>query len=194
MDARPERERLLRLVIDLILRDGVFDLTLSGIARSVGSNNRMLLYYFGSKEDLVDEAAVRAIERFPGLRDLFVRMAEPGDLEQRLLRSWDELSAPENLPYLRLYFQRFGFAMREPADWGTFTERTGTEWVSYVRDILRAEGFGETDSLVGATQIVALWRGLQMSLLVGVDPQRLAETYRLGVRGMLAQSERRLAR
>ena len=53
----PERARLLGLATDLILREGVIDMSLSAIARGIGSNNRMVLYYFGSKQGLLDEAA-----------------------------------------------------------------------------------------------------------------------------------------
>ena len=67
-DRKNERQRLLALVGDLILAEGVSTLSLSGVARSIGSNNRMLLYYFGSKEDLLaaidgrySQAAVRRI-------------------------------------------------------------------------------------------------------------------------------------
>ena len=46
-----------------------------GIARAVGSNNRMLLYYFGSKERLLEAASEIAIERFPHLAAVFERLA-----------------------------------------------------------------------------------------------------------------------
>jgi AcrR family transcriptional regulator len=187
VEATPERERLLGLVVDLVLRDGVIDMSLSSVARSIGSNNRMLLYYFGSKEALLDEAGLRAYDRFPKLREVFVRIARPGDLEERLLDAWADLSALENLPYLRLYFQRFGGAMRDPSQWVTFIERAGRQWLGWVQDVFRNHGYSEAASLIGATQILALWRGLQFLLLTGAPPEQLNTTYAIGVRGLLAQ-------
>ncbi|WP_297372349.1 TetR/AcrR family transcriptional regulator [Cryobacterium sp.] len=187
MEGTPERERLLGLVVDLVLREGVIDLSLSAVARSIGSNNRMLLYYFGSKEALLDEAGLRALDRFALLREMFNRLSGPGGLEERLLASWDDLSAPENLPYLRLYFQRFGVAMRDTAQWQTFIERAGRQWVELTRAVFTSAGYSDADSLVAATQIIALWRGLQFLLLSGVPTEQLGTTYAIGVRGLLAQ-------
>lgn len=183
----PERERLLGLVVDLILRDGMIDISLSAVARRIGSNNRMLLYYFGSKEALLDEAAMRAYERFPKLRALFERLGEPGDIEERLRRAWEDLSAPENHSYLRLFFQRFGIAMRESAEWGGFIERAGVSWVERVEARLREAGFAEAACARGAQSIVALWRGLEILLLAGTPADQLAESYRISIHSLIGQ-------
>jgi len=187
VDGTPERERLLGLVVDLVLREGVIDMSLSSVARSIGSNNRMLLYYFGSKEALLDEAGLRAFDQFPKLREVFSRLGSTGHLEGRLLDAWADLSAPENLPYLRLYFQRFGIAMRDTEQWLTFIERAGQQWLGWTREVFRSHGYSEADSLVGATQILALWRGLQFLLLTGAESEQLNAAYATGVRGLLAQ-------
>jgi AcrR family transcriptional regulator len=185
VDRSPERERLLDLVVDLILREGVIDVSLSAVARKIGSNNRMLLYYFGSKQDLLDEASVSAFERFPRLRHLFDRIAEPGDLYERLRRAWDDLSAEENHAYLRLYFQRFGIAMRDSGEWSTFLDRASSYWSGMLVDILRAEGVDDARGGAAALEIVALWRGLQVLMLAGADPARLANTYAVSVRSLV---------
>jgi len=185
--ASPERDRLLNLVVDLILREGVIDLSLSAVARKISSNNRMLLYYFGSKEALLDEASVRAFERFPRLRDLFDRLAEPGDIEDRLFRAWDDLSADDNLPYLRLYFQRFGIAMREVDGWGGLLERAGYYWSDRIHAQLRSDGFDDAISRTVARAVVALWRGMQIMLLSGAPREELTQAYRFSVGGLVAQ-------
>jgi AcrR family transcriptional regulator len=186
----PERERLLGLVTDLILRDGVIDLSLSAIARGIGSNNRMLLYYFGSKEKLLHEAALAAFERFPRLGTMFARLAEPGDLFERLDRAWADLAAAENRPYIALYFQRFGVAMRDREQWHAYVDRSTHYWAEDLADILRDEGYGAQDALVAATQIVATWRGLQVALLADGDPALLRDAYRVSLRSVLAPSGR----
>ncbi|MFI8595478.1 TetR family transcriptional regulator [Microbacterium sp. NPDC078428] len=188
MDGTPERQRLLGLVVNLILRDGVIDLSLSAIARAIGSNNRMLLYYFGSKQELIGEAALVAFDRFPRLRDMFDRLRDAGDLEERLIAAWDDLADPESRPYVRLFFQRFGIAMRDPDEWGDFIERVGREWVEEVDAVLRAEGFDGGDARAAATQIIALFRGLQFLLLSGVPADQLRDAYRLGIRPVLERA------
>jgi AcrR family transcriptional regulator len=185
VEGTPERQRLMGLVVDLILRDGVIDTSLSAIARAIGSNNRMLLYYFGSKQDLIDEASLVAFDRFPRLRDMVARLHAPGDLEERLLTAWDDLADPDSRPYVRLFFQRFGIAMRDPEEWEDFTERVGREWIEEVETTLVAEGFAPEDALRAATQVIALWRGLQFLLLAGVSPEQVRESYRAAVVDLL---------
>jgi AcrR family transcriptional regulator len=185
VEGTPERQRLMGLVVDLILRDGVIDTSLSAIARAIGSNNRMLLYYFGSKQDLIDEASLVAFESFPRLRDMFARLHAPGDLEERLLTAWDDLADPDSRPYVRLFFQRFGIAMRDPEEWEDFTERVGREWIEEVETALLDEGFTPADALTAATQVIALWRGLQFLLLAGVSPEQVRASYRAAVVDLL---------
>ncbi|WP_156888185.1 TetR/AcrR family transcriptional regulator [Microbacterium indicum] len=181
-----EKERLLELVADLILRDGVIGLSLSGIARGIGSNNRMLLYYFGSKQELLDDASVRAFERHPRLRTMFDRLHEEGDLEDLLIRAWEDLSSEENIPYLRVYFQSFGVAMRDGDEWESFTRRSRLQWVDLATSAIRQHGHDAERARIAATAIVALWRGLQMALISGGDREILRRSYAAGVAGAVA--------
>jgi AcrR family transcriptional regulator len=182
----PERQRLLGLVADLILENGMLDLSLSGIARHIGSNNRMLLYYFGSKEQLLDEAVLVAMSRFPRLNDMIDRLGEPGDLEARLRRAWSDIGTEENHAYLQMFFQRFGLALRDHGKNDAFLQRVGTGWVLALQAIFQREGYPERDARIAATQLVAAWRGLQFSMLCGVEREVLDAAYAESVRALLA--------
>lgn len=181
-----ERERLLNLVIDVVLRLGVRDLTMSAISREVGSNNRMMLYYFGSREQLLDEACVRAFERFPRLETMFDRMRGPGALRERLYGAWDDLAAPENRPYLVLFFQRFGAAMGDPERWRNDLHPSTHFWAEEVADILVADGVPEDRAALAGTHLLAVWRGLQFALLADAEPVALRAAYRFGVDAVVA--------
>lgn len=183
----PERRRLAGLVADLVLADGMLDHSLSGIARQIGSNNRMLLYYFGSKGALLQAAATTAAERFPHLASVFDRLASDDlPLEERLLRAWDDIGDPENRPYLVMFFHRFGVAIGAPEEWAEFLAELGTGWVALVRDVLEREGYPRPDAENAATRLVAQWRGLQFALLCGMPPEALTAANRAGIRDLLA--------
>lgn len=62
-----ERDRLLRLTAGHVLEDGVAGMTLRGLGRAIGTNDRMLLYCFGSEEELITAALHEASRRFPVL-------------------------------------------------------------------------------------------------------------------------------
>lgn len=57
------RDELLDLVTDHVLEHGLIGLTLRPLAAAVGTSDRMLLYHFGSRDDLVTAVVTRAEER-----------------------------------------------------------------------------------------------------------------------------------
>ncbi len=98
----PRDDLTRRLVIE-VATNGLGDRSLRDLAAAVGSSHRMLLYHFGSRDGLVAavvgmvEADQRAV-----LVELAATAAGPGDLIRRL---WHRVSAPEVLPFVRLFFE-----------------------------------------------------------------------------------------
>jgi AcrR family transcriptional regulator len=172
------RQRLLERVADHVLAHGASELSLSELARAVGSNNRMLLYHFGSKDAVLSEAVLVAFDRFPHLEGALRRLAEDDlDLRTRLLRAWEDIAHPDNLPFLALFFQGFGVALYRPERNAELFARLGAEWAESVRDVLEREGYAERDALELATQVVAAWRGLQFALVSGTPRSLLDAAY-----------------
>ncbi|GGO38906.1 TetR/AcrR family transcriptional regulator [Deinococcus humi] len=85
-----------------VLEHGLSDLSLRPLAAAVGVSPRLLLYHFGSKENLVTEV----------LADIFQQQAHlfaapnpdlsPG---QRLDALWAQLASPSMRPFLRSLFE-----------------------------------------------------------------------------------------
>jgi AcrR family transcriptional regulator len=172
------RRRLLELVADHVLAHGASELSLSELARAVGSNNRMLLYYFGSKEEVLQQATLAAFERFPILEGALRRLRTgDGPLRDRLLQVWADIAHPDNRPFLALFFQAFGVALYHPERNAELFQRLGGEWVGEVQRSLEAEGMSAPRAQVLATQLVTEWRGLQVSLLTGAPRELLDASY-----------------
>ena len=172
------RRRLLELVADHLLAHGASELSLSELARAVGSNNRMLLYYFGSKEEVLQQATLVAFERFPILEGALRRLrTDDGALRDRLLRVWTDIAHPDNRPFLALFFQAFGVALYHPERNAELFQRLGGEWVAEVQQALEAEAVPADRAQVLATQLVTEWRGLQVSLLAGAPRDLLDASY-----------------
>ena len=72
---------LLDAIVGYLVKHGVAELSLRPLAKAVGSSPRVLLYYFGSKEELLTKAIRRLRERqqigFTKLRE--VRYERPSD-------------------------------------------------------------------------------------------------------------------
>ena len=160
------REMLLAKIVDYVLANGITELTLRGLALAVGSNNRMLLYYFGSREAIIVAALEGAEDRFLGMRSIFDALDDRSvPLADRLLGAWGTISDPVNLPFHRLFFEVFGMAGFERQRFTALLGTIGTEWVNHVAAAFAADGVPADRSLVFAHEIVALWRGLQATLI-----------------------------
>lgn len=57
------REELLDQVVDHVLEHGLIGLTLRPLAKAIGTSDRMLLYHFGSRDDLVTAVIARSEDR-----------------------------------------------------------------------------------------------------------------------------------
>ena len=169
-----ERERLLRLVAEHVLAQGVTSLTLRGLGRAVGSNNRMLLYYFGSKERLVGEALQTvAREVFPGFENAWSALETgTGSLHEDLQRVWNAIADPAHLPFLRLFFEVFGQASQGATGYADLLGDIAS-WHRPAAARLVREGLSAEEAEDRATELTALWRGLQMTLLSTGDVARV---------------------
>ncbi len=189
----PERERLRALVADYCIENGVANLTLRSVSRAVGTNNRMLLYYFGSKEELIHEALQEAKARYPLIRDVFQSLEDPErPFDDRVLAAWKMISADENLPFLRLFFEVFGLAVREPDRYSHFID-SGRIWSRRTAEVLRAEGVPTDDARVMSRELVGLWRGLQFDLLASGSRRAIDATYEAAAKNFAQRVVQRAA-
>jgi AcrR family transcriptional regulator len=170
--ARPpdpeRRDRTLAQVADYVLEHGLEDVSLRPLAASLGTSTRMLLYDFGSKEALLDEALAEIRRRLAGL--LSELQSGRGDAAA-LGAVWDWVSADQRVPFMQLFFETYVGALRRPerarpmvADWLEFLE---TRW--------QPKGLDPAT----ATLFVAVVRGLLLDRLTASDPERTDEAMRL---------------
>jgi AcrR family transcriptional regulator len=156
----------------------VTGLSLSELARSIGSNNRMLLYHFGS----LDELLAAAVDDIVGGTELLDRLAallrSPGTAADRLVAAWRHLADPARLPHLRLFFARFGMAVDRSE--GDVLTQIRDRWTAVVADAL-----GASTKDPDEVAVVALWRGLQIQLICGEDPARLDAVRTRAIGGLL---------
>lgn len=108
---RDRRTQLVEAAVDHVAAHGIADLSLRRLGAAIGVSHRMLIHYFGSKEQLLIEI-VRTSERRQ--RDLLSQLRlEPGlspaDVARRL---WRQLTDPRLAGQERLFFEVCGQALR----------------------------------------------------------------------------------
>jgi AcrR family transcriptional regulator len=175
--AVPERRaKLLDEVVDYILSKGLAGLSLRPLAAGVDTSPRMLLYFFGSKEQLISEALAQI--RVRQRADFARAMAGPGERQERLLRAWSAWSSPKMGKFWRFCFGVYGFALQNPKQFAGFLARFIGEWLLPFEQALGAAGFSPERARNLATLSLAAMRGLQLDLLATGERARIDAAFR----------------
>ncbi len=163
---------LLESMIDYLGKHGVADLSLRPLAKAVGSSPRVLLYYFGSKEELVNKALAHLRER---QRTLFGQ-ALAGNLDspaEACRAVWKHMSAPEFESHFRLFFEVYGLALRHPKRFHEFLRSAIGDWLEFLDDLHRREGWGRNEARAVSTVVLAGFRGFMLDYCATQDRKRL---------------------
>lgn len=167
------RAELLQAVSSYLLEHGLAGLSLRPLAAAVGTSPRMLLYHFGSKEELLAEALN---ELRVWQRDTVTAQSsgddEP-DLAAMLAEGWAWLSAPATRPFLRLFFEVYALAMQDPSAFPGFLEHVVADWRALLEPRLRRAGLSRARARTEATLLIAAHRGLLLDLLATGEETRV---------------------
>ncbi|HEX3469405.1 MAG TPA: TetR/AcrR family transcriptional regulator [Candidatus Elarobacter sp.] len=165
------RVELLERIVDYVMENGLSDLSLRPLADAVGSSARGLLYYFGSKEQLIAEMLTAAGGRQRAAFDRLPRNA--ASYRETVRAAWRVLSAPENGPIFRLFFEVYGLALQDPSRYPGFLERAVDVWLDYLEPSALRDGYSKADARAIASVILAGYRGFLLDVLTTGDRRRL---------------------
>ena len=131
---RPEqRQAFLAGAIEHVLRHGVSGLSLRPLAAALGTSDRMLLYYFGSREHLLETVLDRVGD---GLVAALAEAVPIGRVRpEALLRAtWSVARDPEVEPVLRLYLEILGQAAAHVAPFPAAASKVASRWLEWAQD------------------------------------------------------------
>lgn len=131
---RPEqREAFLSGAVEHVLGHGASGLSLRPLAAALGTSDRMLLYYFGSRDHLLETVLDLVGD---GLLAALCDAVPPGRSEPRvLLRAlWSLARDPAVQPVLRLYVEILGQAAAQVAPFPAAAHRVALRWLDWVQD------------------------------------------------------------
>src|SRR5205807_11030 len=115
MPRAPDPERraaLLAAATEHVLEHGMGNLSLRPLARALATSPRMLLYHFGSKEQLVTEVLAAARVRQAELTAAWAS-GQPDQSPAQLLRRFWHWQIDEHRPFLRLFFEVYALALQD---------------------------------------------------------------------------------
>jgi AcrR family transcriptional regulator len=170
------RQRLLRQVLDHVVAHGLSDLSLRELAAAIGTSHRMLIYHFGSKENLVVEV-IRAVEA--DQRTLFEGIAaDPsiGSLDTARAM-WRRFTDPAVRPHERLFFEVYGQALQGRPGTTALLDGIIDAWVGPIAEDAIRRGVDPADARAQARLAIAVTRGLLLDLLATGDLDAVNEAY-----------------
>ena len=172
--ARPRnpgiRARLRDQAVDYVLSHGVADLALRPLAKALKTSARMLIYHFGSREGLMREILSRLRELEDARIQAWFQSGEkPRTMPEFLSWYWKRLSAPRARPAVRLIFELYALALRNPRDYPGVLEDPLTYW----QRLTEKAGIGSKVDSVEPTLLLATTRGLLLDLCATGDRARV---------------------
>jgi AcrR family transcriptional regulator len=159
------KEEILEAVIEYITKNGVAGLSLRPLAAATGTKARLLIYHFGSKEDLLAEAMAALRDRVqqafagaPGSQGA----ATAGILARRF---WRRATHKSNAGILRVFFEVLALALTNSGKYGHYMKGSAASWhrlfaASMPRHLTPAR------RKIFATLVVDTFNGLLLDYLV----------------------------
>ena len=141
-----KKRLVIQRVADYLLEKGLNDTAIRSLAKASGTSDRMLIYYFGSKDELLNQTLGA------------IAAGVTGQLDAALgthVRSQDvllgELTAvthhPSFEPSIKLWFELVGLAARGKEPYLSNAELLGTNWINWIASRLENPGEGDARDL-----------------------------------------------
>lgn len=175
--SNPEiRARLREQAVNYVISHGAADLTLRPLAKALKTNARMLIYHFGSREGLMREIFAGLRERGAALiQEWFSKAKTPPTLAEFLLMYWRRMSDPQIRAVVRLGFELYTLALRDPRSYpGVLTDP-----VRHWRKVVARTGRAPQIAKAEATLLLAATRGLLLDLCATGDRRRVTQALKL---------------
>jgi AcrR family transcriptional regulator len=150
---------------DYVLEHGLIGLSLRPLAADLGTSDRMLLYHFGSKDELVAAVLLASNERSTA----HVRAMEPSaDLRHAVHDLWAAMLIPQVDRCSRLYVEAAALGLLGKEPYATVVREANEHWTSAMVDHLVRSGVRRPLARRATRIIDAAFMGFQLDLPLDV--------------------------
>lgn len=98
---------------DYVLKEGLAAATLRPLATAAGTSDRMLLYYFADKDELLAAVLDRISDRLLGELEAAIPIGPPRSFAILLDEVWAVLGSPRHRPYMNIWLDLAAGAARD---------------------------------------------------------------------------------
>lgn len=179
MGHKHTRDEILAGAVDTAFRDGLSQLSFGRIAKHLGINDRTVVYYFPTKDDLVTEVLVALGTRLQAtLAPAFATRA--ADHLELLQTAWPILATTAADPVFALFFEANGLAVTGREPYAALVRGLVATWIEWAAEFV--DGNDDQRRVEAETAIALLDGLLLLRLLAGADAAERA-AHRLNITG-----------
>jgi AcrR family transcriptional regulator len=155
------RDAVAQAATDYVLAQGLVGLSLRPLAAALGTSDRMLLYHFASKDDLV--ATVLRVSNDRSVAEIRALPPSP-DVRTAVLDLWAAVTSPRLDRCQRMYVEAaaLGLLGREP--YASVVREANEVWVEAVADHLVASGTPRERGRRAVALLDAAFMGFQLDM------------------------------
>lgn len=161
------RAELVDRIADLVLAEGLQGTSLKRMAEAAGTSDRMLLYYFRDKAELVDAVLCHIAERLRAMLDA-ARAEHPLPPERLRPRLLGLMLHEANRPVLQLWLEIVAAAARGDALLAGFASQMGAGYLGWIAAQLDIDDPGEAEA--AARRLLTEIEGEIVLWAVGLSP------------------------
>ena len=153
------RDQLAEAATDYVLEHGLIGLSLRPLAAALGTSDRMLLYHFTGKDDLVATVLRVSNDRSVGA----IRAVPPSaGLREAVLDLWHACSSPELSRCQRLYVEASALGVLGTEPFASVVAEANDAWMEALADHLVASGMARRNAARAARLVEAAFMGFQL--------------------------------
>ena len=178
------QDELLELAYRYVLTRGLADMSLRPLAKAIGSSPRVLLFLYGSKDELIRALLERARADELAAIGAWQEAESPADLIDTARQVWHWLSAESHRHLLGLWVEAYARSLVDPdGPWAGFAAQTVQDWLGLLasRQPPRRRGRAGTAE---RTAVLAVLRGAMLDLLATGDVARTSRAVDLVLRAL----------
>ena len=194
--ARPTRDErkaeLLAAILDYLMDKTLAELTFRSLAEGLGMSAYVLVYHFGSRDQLINDIVVSIESRLDRMRNTDVRDIDRAAWREFLLDSWQWTMAQRNRHLTRLEFEATAQDIVAAEPRGTSQEHFRMLHHK-TRDWLMVQGIPEEFADTDARLFTSTFYGLQFDFVVMNEPEAATKAFELMLTVFFNNLETRLA-
>lgn len=170
------RERLLSEIVDHLGDSSLASFSFRTLARGLGVSTYSLVYYFGTREQLLSEIVRAIAERQKSAEPRTEEIVSIDDHLAQIRASFEWQLDPQNLRLQRLEFEA---ATLETPDSHVLTRTVFGFWMAETQRVLAGLGLNERDAALEARILNNVFYGFQYDLVVNGDLASATEAFEL---------------